>query len=160
MPLFVPAAPILILGQKHTPASKTDADAGESAALYTLDLPAGALGPDDTLRILTRWTVPNSATGKTVRMRFGSTTVHAPSLTSMASQVLQTILSNRGALNSQIGQVTGSNAYGNSSGVLGTFAIDFAAAQTFTITAQWGAAGTGSNSITLESVIVELLRAP
>lgn len=70
----------------------------------------------------------------------------------------QAQMSNRGAVESQISKPMGQSSFGtNTSGPV-TLTKDFAATQDVTITAQWGTAGTGSNSIVLESVLVELLR--
>jgi len=50
------------------------------------------------------------------------------------------------------------SSFGTSTSGPVTLTKDFALAQDVTITAQWGSAGSGSNSITLESALVELLR--
>ena len=64
---------VSVLGQQNIAVSKSDADANESAALYSLLIPAGTLGANSMLRIRVLWTVPNSAATKRLRGRFGGT---------------------------------------------------------------------------------------
>ena len=149
--------PVEVLGAQHTAAAKTDADTAEST-LYSLTLPAGTMGPDDTLRVTALWSYPNSANTKSLKIKVGGSTIFSNSVSTTASLVAQAQLSNRGAVDSQIGKPMGHTSFGtNTSGPV-TLTKDFAAAQDVTITAQWGTAGTGSNSIVLESALVELLR--
>ena len=143
---------------KNTPASKSDADAIESDALYTLDIPANTLGPNSVLRIRTLWTVPSSAAAKRIRGRFGGIVLWNMDLSTHVSYPLEFIISNRNSLSSQIAQANNfSWAVALVSSPVQTFSIDFATAQQLTITAQWPVAGAGSSNITLESVFVEHL---
>lgn len=151
------AGGITVLGAQHTATSKTDADTSE-ATLYTLTIPAGTMGPNDTLRVTALWSYPNSSTTKSLKVKVGGSTIFSNSVTSTASLAAQAQLSNRGAVDSQIGKPIGQSSFGtNTSGPV-TLTKDFATAQEVTVTAQWGTAGTGSNSIVLESALVELLR--
>lgn len=151
--------PVVVIGQQHVAVSKTDADTNE-ATLYSLTIPAMTMGPNDALRISTLWTVPSSATNKTLKVKIGATAFMNLVQTTTVSTERPTLIRNRNARNSQIafnagaGNGVGSNAGGNQAG-----SIDFAQEQTLTITGTWGTAGAGSNSITLESVLVELIRA-
>lgn len=147
-----------LLGKQHTAQSKSDLDALESAALFTLDIPANTLGPNSILRVRSLWTVPTSATTKRIRGRFGGTVLWNMDLSTHVSYPHEFILANRNSLASQI--ATGNNlswAVALASTPVQTFTVDFATAQQFTITAQWPVAGAGSNNITLESVMVEHL---
>lgn len=147
-----------LLGKQHTAQSKSDLDALESAALFTLDIPANTLGPSSILRIRSLWTVPTSAAAKRLRGRFGGTVLWNMDLSTHVSYPHEFILANRNSLASQI--ATGNNlswAVALASTPVQTFTVDFATAQQFTITAQWPVAGAGSNNITLESVMVEHL---
>lgn len=147
-----------LLGKQNTAQSKSDLDALESAALFTLDIPANTLGPNSILRIRSLWTVPSSGATKRIRGRFGGTVLWNLDLTTHVSYPLEFILANRNSLASQI--APGNNlswAVALSSTPVQTFTVDFATAQQFTITAQWPVAGAGSNNITLESVMVEHL---
>lgn len=62
-----------LIGKQHTAQSKSDLDALESAALFTLDIPANTLGPNSSLRVRTLWTTPTSGATKRLRGRFGGT---------------------------------------------------------------------------------------
>lgn len=147
-----------LLGKQHTAQSKSDLDALESAALFTLDIPANTLGPNSILRVRSLWTTPNSGATKRLRGRFGGTVLWNLDLTTHVSYPLEFILCNRNSLASQIAQANNlSWAVALASSVVQTFTVDFATAQQLTITAQWPVAGAGSNNITLESVFVEHL---
>lgn len=147
-----------VLGMQHTAQSKSDGDALESAALYTLDIPANTLGPNSVLRVRSLWTTPSSGATKRLRGRFGGTVLWNLDLTTHVSYPLEFILANRNSRASQIAQANNlSWAVALASSAVQTFTVDFATAQQFTITAQWPVAGAGSNNITLESVMVEHL---
>lgn len=147
-----------ILGQQNLPVSKSDADANESAALYSLLIPAGTLGANSMLRVRCLWTVPNSAAAKRLRGRFGGTVLWNFDLTTNLSLSFEFVLANRNSLSSQIAQPNSSTSLGVVSSVGNqTFTVDFQTDQTFTMTAQWPVAGAGSNNITLEYAIVEHL---
>ncbi len=149
--------PVEVLGRQHTGATKTDADTAE-ATLYSLAIPADALGPNDLLRVTAVWSYPNSATSKTMRIRVGGTLVFSGSATTTASLSAQAQVANRDALNAQVGKPTALSSFGTNAAAPFTGTLDFAQAQPVTVTAQWGTAGTGSNGIILQSVLVELLR--
>lgn len=149
---------VAVLGQQHLPVSKSDLDANESAALYTLTIPGGTLGPNSALVITTLWTVPTSAATKRLRHRFGGNVLLNVDLTTSVAFQYQYVIRNRNSLSSQIAQPNNTLAYSPfGSSAVQTFAVDFSASQDFTITAQWPVAGAGANNITLESAIVEHL---
>ena len=148
----------VVIWQNHTAQSKSDADAAESAALYTLDLPANTLGPNSTLRITTLWTVPNSAATKRLRGRFGGNVLWNLDLTTHLTFQMIYLIRNRNSRASQIAQANSTTVYGPIGSVgVQAFTLDFSTAQQLTVTAQWPVAGAGANNITLESTIVEHL---
>lgn len=149
---------IILLGQQHVAASKSDLDANESASLYTLELPGSTLGPNSALRITQLWTVPTGAATKRLRGRFGGVVLWNIDLSTHVTYHYMFILRNRNSRASQVAQPNNTAPWGTfASNAVQTFSVDFAAAQTLTITAQWPVAGAGSNNITLESVTVEHL---
>jgi hypothetical protein len=151
----------IAMAAQNTPQSKSDADANESSALFTLDIPANTLGANSVLRIRTLWTTPSSAASKRLRGRFGGTVLWNLDLTTHVSYPLEFVLANRNSMASQIAQANNlSWAVALASSAVQTFTVDFATEQQLTITAQWPVAGVGSNNITLESVFVEHLYAP
>ena len=151
------AGAVTVLGAKHAATGKTDADITETT-LYTLTLPANTMGLNDTLRVTALWSYPNSSTTKNVKIKVGGSTIFSNSVTTTASLSAQVQISNRSAVNAQIARPTGSASFGTSTSAPLTLTKDFSSAQDVTVTAQWGTAGSGSNSIALESVLVELLR--
>ncbi|CAO3459746.1 hypothetical protein [Azospirillum argentinense] len=155
-----PPGLVSVLGCRHTPVDKSDTTVAETA-LYTLVIPGNTLGPNDSLRVSFRATYPNSAVTKTMRLRLGGTLFYARTESTQAAYAGQVLISNRNALNSQIG---GFNNAGNVLGSSGsnhlTGAVDLAAEQALTFTMAWGTAGSGSSLFTLESILVEHLRAP
>ena len=149
---------VAVLGQQHLPVSKSDLDANESAALYTLTIPGGTLGPNSTLAITTLWTVPSSAATKRLRHRFGGNVLLNVDLATSVAFQYKYIIRNRNSLSSQIAQPNNTLPYSTfGASAVQTFAVDFSASQDLTITAQWPVAGAGANNITLESAIVEHL---
>lgn len=149
---------VSVLGQQNIAVSKSDADANESAALYSLLIPAGTLGANSMLRIRVLWTVPNSAATKRLRGRFGGTVLWNYDLTTNLSLPYEFIIANRNSLSAQISPPNSSTCFGVISSVGNqTFSVDFSTDQTFTVTAQWPVAGAGANNITLEQIAVEHL---
>lgn len=150
-------SPTIVLGQQHTPVRKTDADTN-AAALFSLVIPGGTMGPNDALRINTLWTVPNSATQKKLKVTLGGTEFMNSWQTTIVSLERPVLIRNRNAVNSQVafnaGQSTG---FGNNTGNNAFGAVDMSVDQTLAVVGEWGTAGAGSNVITLESVLVELL---
>lgn len=155
---------IHVLGQQHTPVSKTDADTVE-ASLYSLAIPAGMMGPNDSLVLQPLFSASGVAVARTVRVRIGGGIFDQwlASASSSSASVLAFAphwrCSNRGSLASQVViPVNSAGIAGAVSAPLNYTTVDFSSAQTLFVTAQWGGAGTGSNSITLESVIVMIIR--
>lgn len=121
--------------------------------LATITIPANTLGANGQLELEALFSYTNSANSKTLRAKFGGTQYLNLTLTTTAASQSLVRIANRNAANSQVGNIVGSNGFGNSSGTLVTSAIDTAADVNLTITGQL--ANTGE-TITLESYIVRV----
>lgn len=154
MPMTNRAPAVIPLGQQHTQAIKTDADTSK-AVLFSLTIPAGTLGTNDTLEIFRMFSHTSSAVTKTWTIEIGGVTVWTGSFTTTGGSIAPFVLSNRNSVSSQVSlSATNASASGFGNVAPSTSAINFAVDQTLTISAQWGTAGTGANSMTLESVRV------
>ena len=126
-------------------------------ALATVAIPAGAMGPNGSLRITAVFSHTNSANSKTLRIRLGGISGAAfmsYSNSANASQMTQRIIQNR---NSQALQVSGAagiaNAVGAEHGIAGDRRGRHVSAQDLVISGQLASA---DEVITLESYLVEL----
>jgi hypothetical protein len=128
--------------------------------LAAITIPAGAMGPNGAVRVTTIWSHPNSANQKTMRYRLGSADILGALimnivLSANTGAMLQRIVHNRNAQNSQISGSAGNAAsFGAFATVAVTAAVDMSADQSFVITGQLASAG---ETITLESYLVEVL---
>lgn len=131
--------------------------------LATVVIPGGSMGSNGVLRITALWSAsPNNANNKTPRTRLGGIggkilrQVSLPSLLS-ARECIQ--IQNRNAQNSQVGAASGAGAGGwNGAGAaVLTASVDTSTDQSLVFTGQLA---TGTDSITLESYIVEVLWMP
>lgn len=146
----------ILLAQAHGTFLKDDADTNE-ALLWSLLIPGGTMGPNDTLRVWHRWGLTNNANSKSLRVKIGSTNIHGVSLTTTASFYAVALLSNRGAFNTQVGIPQSGNPLNASTTALSFHAFDTTQDMTLGVFAQHGTAAAGSQ-IKLESIIVELLK--
>ncbi|MBP2311895.1 hypothetical protein [Azospirillum soli] len=150
------------LGQQHAPAGKTDADTDETT-LFNLLIPAGTIGPNDSLRVSLAASVPGNTVVKTLRWRIGGVQVatYSASAGTLFGARLSWVVANRNSVSVQLAEPSVSfSGLGAPNGAAGhtITAVDFSQDQTLTVTGQHGTAGTGSNVITLESVLVEHIR--
>lgn len=123
--------------------------------LATITLPANSMGANGIVRVITAWTHTNSANNKTLRMKFGGTSYLNSNVTTNATSRVETQISNRNATGSQVGHSPSATASFSSSGsAIVTSAVDTTASVTLLITGQLA---TTSETITLESYIVEVL---
>jgi hypothetical protein len=135
------------------------ADTAENIAA-TITLPAGIMGLG-ALRIEVKWTATASANAKTCRARLGGIGGTENRLQAFgASDITQRAIStiqNRATVSSQVGVINGAGTggIGVSTGAHVTSTINTGAATTLVITGQ---KATGSETLTLESYLVELLR--
>lgn len=142
-----------VLAQSAVPASVTGTTT--ETTLATINIPAGAVGPNGSLSITTLWTMTNNADTKTTRIRLAGQGYLAFAAASVMAQQSVTIIRNRNAYNSQIGYNSASSTGLGSTGSSNTAStVDMSQAQSLTITGQLG---TSTDTITLEGYTVELL---
>jgi hypothetical protein len=148
---------VQVIAQQHTQAI-APLDTAENT-LFSFSVPANLIGVNGTIRISCLGSCTNSANNKTLRAYFGGSNIATQVLTTVAVFKMQAQFSNRNSLAAQIlagaasGLSVGPN--GTSTVAVTTLTIDTSAAQTLTVTGQKAA---GAESLTLESVVVELLR--
>lgn len=138
-------------GYSHT------GDTNETA-LVTVTIPAGAMGPNGFLLILTSWQVNNDASAKTGRVRLNGIAGTSFLASSLANQVFgshPTQIHNRNNASSQVGASPGGNQVGFGVGTSApvTAAIDTTAAVDLVISGQLA---DGADTITLETYTVLL----
>lgn len=126
----------------------------------TVTIPAGAMGANGILRITSLWSFsPNNGNTKTPRVRLNGLagTIYLGTATaSVVSAHFPTIIRNRNATNSQIGYVANTpTQFGTNNAALVTSAIDTTASVDIVFTGQLA---TGTDTITLESYLVEILK--
>lgn len=124
--------------------------------LATITVPAGAMGPNGFITVRTQWSYTNSANTKTLRVKFGGTTLIAPAPTTTASLRQSIEIFNRDSASSQMITPNSTNtasAYGATTTAVGTAAINTANAADIVLTAQLANSG---ETATLESYVVEL----
>lgn len=131
----------------------TTGDTNENT-LATITIPGGAMGANGIVRITTVSSHTNSGNTKILRIKYGGTTFASLSVTTSVTVRHTLNIFNRNATNSQVGQST-SIAFGTSAGAATTASINTTAAVTILITGQ---NGLGSETITLESYLVEVIK--
>lgn len=144
-----------VVGQSAVAVSHTGSTS--ETALATVTIPAGAMGANGRLRILTTWSTTNDASNKTYRVRLGGiggTAFTAAVSASLASMKLLTEIANRNAANSQVGGPANYSGLGGSGAAVVTAAINTASAQDIVIT---GELADSADTITLESYCIEVL---
>lgn len=139
-----------LMGIQHTAVS-CDADTNEKT-LYTVNIPP--MGPNSQLMIRTMWSFTNSANNKTVKWKFGGTTVYSNNVTTSAIDVRDWFFRNRNATNAQVLGYGNSGVYGVGTATLATSAIETNAGGALTITGQKANSG---EVLTLESVDVFII---
>lgn len=122
----------------------TAADTNENTA-YTCAIPAGSLGANGRIYYFYSGAQTNNANAKTIKVKYGGTTLVTRSAASAAVTGGIGMIANRNLTNSQ---------HGGDGVSAATSAIDSTAAQNFTITFQKATAG---DTMTLESVLVQVL---
>lgn len=123
----------------------------------TVNIPAGALGPNGMIRVWALFSYTNNANVKTMRFRLGGalgTAFVETQNTTTASQPFQRIIQNRGSQASQVsGAASTGNSFAASASLPMTGTINTANAQDFVISGQLANAG---DEIALESYLVEI----
>lgn len=124
--------------------------------LATIAIPANSLGANGVLRVVTMWSVPNSANTKTGRVRLGATTIASLVGTVITTMRMDTTLL---ALNATNSQNTVSFYSRGSDAILvqgfATSATDMTLSQNLTITAQLAL---GTETMTLVGYIIQMAK--
>ncbi len=122
--------------------------------LATVTIPASAIGPNGSVEVLTMWTYTNSANNKVLRIKFGTLSLLALTVTTTATARFSASVANRGATNSQIASFSSSGGgFGATTNALTSGAIDTTAAVSLTFT---GTLANSGETITLENYIVRI----
>ena len=121
--------------------------------LATITLPAGAMGANGQIEIEALFSTTNSANTKTLRFKFGGSTIHSIAFTTTAGAQMRKRLSNRNSASSQVAanasaQIDFNTSTSTNFGAPATYAVDTSAAVTILITGQLANSG---ETITLES---------
>lgn len=125
------------------------------STLFTLNLPANALGEDDGLLIDLLWSCTNSAAAKRIRARFGGTVLFNVDLTTHLVFRQSVKLRNRNSRAAQVSQANSTTNFGPIGSVgAQNFTVDFSVAQALTITGQFPVTGSSTNTLTLEEVTI------
>lgn len=125
--------------------------------LATLQLPAGALGPNGCVRVTLNLSHTNNANVKTARIRLGGvsgTAFLACGLVSQARTHVQLTIYNRNSQSAQIGSINSGNTsgFGQSTSNQTTGTIDTSVDQTIVIS---GELANAADTITLEGYLYE-----
>ena len=128
-------------------------------ALATITLPGGAMGANGILRVTSIFSYTNSANNKNIRMRLGGsglsgTQLQNVTVSSTSGIMLQRVMQNRNAQNSQ---VLGASATNTSYGTFGaapiTSGVDTSSDQPIVLSGQLSNSG---ETLTLESYVIEV----
>lgn len=123
--------------------------------LATIAIPAGAMGPNGKLEIVSLWSYTNSGNTKALRVKIGGTTMQAVNATTTDVARLTTDIWNANSASSQVGMISGSSvAVGVVAGTIATAAVDTASAFNVTLTGQLTNTG---ETITLRGYSVRVL---
>ena len=134
-------------------------------SLVVIPIAAGLIGLNGILRVTTTWSCGNNANAKTARVFFGASGSGTSGTSFLSSNIASTtgtrdvrIIHNRGSASSQIGMPQGTpvGGLGTTTGAHVTATIDTTAATEVCIGASLAS---GSDTITLEAYLVELIRA-
>jgi len=153
---FIGRESIVLLAQSGVPVALTGTTL--ETAMASVVVPGGLMGPHGSLRITYRFSTPNNANNKTMRVRFGgiagaSLGSRSQSLSACSGQIV--LISNRGIENSQVGVPVDFPWGGNTGNAIATGAVDTSADQVAIITGQLSS---GADTMTLEGWTFEVLR--
>lgn len=154
-------SPVQVLGQSGAAVSAPANDTNENI-LATISIAAGLMGANDSLEILTMWSYTASTNNKTLRIRLGGIggTQYMNSPRNSGTEVglqLMHFIRNRNSVSSQVGYQSGTFTFSAATAAATTSSVNMANAQDLVITGQ---KATGTETLTLESYRVLLLRAP
>lgn len=134
--------------KSSAPSSVTGTTAKTSLA--TVAIPV--LGPNDSIRVTTKWALTNNANAKVFSADYNGVAVGGANLTGALTDTHQFSMDNRGATNSQIGGVYAPNSFSTSAAAYYTATQDSSISRPLAITMSLGIA---TDTATLESVTVE-----
>ena len=136
----------------------TALQATTESTLVTFAYPLGFLPAGYGLEIEGIASCTNSAATKRLRARFGGTVLFNLDLTTHLVFPFKFRLRNRGTVAGQIGNPNSTTIFGPIGSVgAQTFTVDFATAQTLTLTGQFPVTGTGTNALAFEEVFVKIV---
>lgn len=142
-----------IVAQSAVPASVTGTLS--ETTLATIAIPAGAMGVNGKIRVVSYWSCTNNANGKTVNFRIAGSLFGATgSLANNASACYQQEIMAVNATNAQKMRQNPAAPFGSSTGGISTLAVDMTQAQNITLTAVLTNVG---DTVTLEAYTVEIL---
>jgi hypothetical protein len=142
-----------IVAQSAVQSSHTG-DTNETT-LASFTVPAGALGPNGQLEVISLWSATSSANNKTIRLDFGGTDFLQVNLTTNGQYQVYTRIANRNSASSQIGHVPNVAGFGVSGGALASSSVDTTSPVTVSLTGQ---PTNAADTIALESYIARLSR--
>lgn len=122
-------------------------------ALATINIPAGAVGPNGFVRVTVLTSNTNNANNKTASIKFGATSYFARSFTTTVSNQFQVIVQNRNSASSQVGHASNGSGLDSASGAVVTSSENTASIVALTINGQLG---NSADTMTLERYIVEV----
>ncbi len=123
--------------------------------LYSVTVNANTLGANGTLRIVAMFSYTNNSNNKTLKITYGGTAFYTQVLTTTTMVQIMTVIHNRNLTNSQISMPLAYTGLGTNTGAKVTGAVDTTQDQSLVIT---GTTAVSSDTITLESVTVEVLK--
>ena len=149
---------VYVLAQSAVAVPSTNTTSEETLA--TITVPAGIIGLNGALEIITLWTTTNSANNKTPRVRFSGaagTIFWGPTFTTQVTDQAFCCIRNVRSHSSQKGWSSGSNSgFGSSASAVATATVDTASADTTIVISSQKAVGT--ETCTLEAYSVKLVR--
>lgn len=147
-------AAVIVLGKQHTASSVTGTTA--ETTLYSLVIPGGTIKANGALRILPVFSFTGSTNLKTFKIKLGGTEFLLISTSTAANIGHSSFLTIRNR-NSQSVQIAGNptGGFGLQTAAFPSGTVDTSVDQTLAITGTLASAG---ETITLESVVVEVLR--
>jgi hypothetical protein len=142
-----------ILAQSAVPSSVTGTTT--ETVLATINIPAGAVGPNGYVRITADWSLTSNADTKNFRMRLGGNTIGSSYTLNAAQSTFfsDAAVYNQNSQSSQYTRFRG-NTGGQYNVSTGSLTANMATAQSLTLTAQLG---TSTDTVTLLSYTVEIL---
>lgn len=149
-----PIGPV-VLSVNTTAAVKTDTDTAW-ADLFQFVVPGNLMSSNSCIRVEPDFAFQSNATNKNLRVSFGSAIPFSKTRTASSIETPVISITNR----SKTSQVYPLNSVGvrgvGGTGTIPTSSVDTSQDQVISVSASWGTAGTGTNSIVLAKCVVIL----